>query len=618
MPEPPPMQPTPDNSASKGLLIPDAIIRKLLPISDPGLITDQTTLCLALATMNSKNIPDDIDEHITWPPDNSIFSKEPSPIQSANQTLFLKSQCPMPTLIRVNKLYQCSTLALSQGHQTFLYNLPGVTGSPIPMKLPMWVLLYWLWVYQIREHHTAWKEGLVWLEHNRFVGHEVDVLDPLPWQLEFPCNLSSPLDLSRFLQDKWLNAENINQMLAVLDDELQQGFPIENIYWSNTLVEAYRRKDDNSYRCNRNLDLVRNQLRDGVRKRIVFPVFVCLRGFTETLLPAPNVKGNHWGAVAIDVDEKSFSYGDSSCGRVAPELLEAISWFLAEPFPEIVFIYNEHGLPAGLQNDSDSCSLYCVNTISHFLASERYPMYTTENPAVLRRIAFEKISKLILKQTNGLKQPGSSVPPTPNLVPKMPNQPMLRSKPLTSKPPPPKSDAQTLLAPIFTKTSKKRERNSETNAAKTTTEDWFSDTDDEDDGESIEGDLVVLLLPKPKATGAPKNQLLDQLLRLCHRPQTPNKIRHKCMAEKCQTSWSKCSLTRAVKHVSKCVFVSQDLKEKADEILLCKAPSTVVEWLQEGNQDSAKEPKQKKVKLVSDNLIMGNWMEEAKKLSREQ
>ncbi|KAF5366171.1 hypothetical protein D9758_005756 [Tetrapyrgos nigripes] len=58
--------------------------------------------------------------------------------------------------------------------------------------------------------------------------------------------------------------------------------------------------------------------------------------------------------------------------------------------------------------------------------------------------------------------------------------------------------------------------------------------------------------------------------------------------------------------------------EKANKILLCKAPSTVVEQLQEGNQDSVKEPKQKKVKPVSDNPIMGNWMEEAKKLSREQ
>ncbi|KAF5334475.1 hypothetical protein D9758_017564 [Tetrapyrgos nigripes] len=244
----------------------------------------------------------------------------------------------------------------------------------------------------IQKHHTAWKEALEWFKSNGYVGCEVEMLDPLPWQLEFPQALGCPLDLSQFLQDEWLNAKNINQMLTVLNDELQLEFPIENVYWTNTLVAAYRCKNDNSYHPNRNLDIVRNQLRDGVQKH------VCLQAFMETVLPTADIKGNHWGAVAVNVEEKFFSHGDSSCGQVAPELLEAVHWFLAQPFPNTDFKYKENGLPAGLQNNTDSCGLYCVNTISHHLAPEIYPLYTNKSIAGLRRTTYKKVLKLILKK----------------------------------------------------------------------------------------------------------------------------------------------------------------------------------------------------------------------------
>ncbi|KAF5317588.1 hypothetical protein D9758_018467 [Tetrapyrgos nigripes] len=388
----------------------------------------------------------------------------------------------MPTLSKVNELHQRSIHALAEDYQT------SFTGSPVPMKLPFWALTYWLWVYKIQKHHTAWKEALEWFKSNGYVGRKVKMLDPLPWQLEFPQALGCPLYLSQFLRDEWLNAENINQMLAVLNDELQLEFPVENIYWTNTLVAAYRCKNNNSYRPNHNLDIVRNQLRDGVQKHVMFPVFVHLQAFTETMLPTADIKGNHWGAVAVNVEENFFSYGDSSCGWVASELLEAVRWFLAQTFPNTNFKYKENGLPAGLQNDTDSCGLYCVNTISHHLAPEIYPLYTNESIAGLRRTAYEKVLKLILKKK--------------------------------SRPPPPPPTVHPIL---------------------------------------------------PKTTPPPHTQT-----------------------------------------------TSIDLKEKADEILFSKAPSTVVEQLLDGKQEKEmRGPKPKKVK-VDPNPIMDDWMEKARKLDREQ
>ncbi|THU97954.1 hypothetical protein K435DRAFT_661904 [Dendrothele bispora CBS 962.96] len=259
----------------------------------------------------------------------------------------------------------------------------------------MWVLLYWCSVYSLRIQKGIWVDVYNWLDTHSYMPWIPALLGRVPWEcsLSHP-NLGSSLDLARFLSDSWLADPQVNQMVAYLRSQLSASehhqVILEDIYWSNTLIWGYRKREiiAQAYSGYSILETVANHLLDG-KTKLAFPVFVAASA-SSVKLPSGSLYGNHWVAIVIDFEESCILYGDSLGKSCPKELTDALDWFCGQSFPGKVFI--PENLPCGTQTDSDSCALHALEAIAHFILPEKYLIKKNGiDPVVLRKRWYENI-----------------------------------------------------------------------------------------------------------------------------------------------------------------------------------------------------------------------------------
>ncbi|THU99887.1 hypothetical protein K435DRAFT_855256 [Dendrothele bispora CBS 962.96] len=196
-------------TVNSGLDIPESIVSVLFPISDCGLLTSQNASALTLINFNEKNLPNTTSATpVTWLENEKLFTPATGMINDPNKSSFLRSQCPIPPLSEIEDILDKAKAAHESGHKSFLYLI-----KDTHMRLPLWVLTYWKYVYTIKTHQDLWRRAKQWLHDHSFIGRDVTFFNAVPWQWSSQ-NLGDALYLTKFLSDQWLGAENVNQMLA--------------------------------------------------------------------------------------------------------------------------------------------------------------------------------------------------------------------------------------------------------------------------------------------------------------------------------------------------------------------------------------------------------------------
>ncbi len=253
------------------------------------------------------------------------------------------------------------------------------------LVFPTWILTYWQELRRIYEDHARpWKEVLEKLENRKRVsmlkGHVKAVqkfddayakLAKLPWDttLQGIEDGKVPvLSLSAYLTTKWLNDENINQMLTVLRTSLQStevgrktivaslGFMLR---LKNAHRDCQRDGSNNIYEVQRSNKVLREAMEELTSGR---------KRYFATI---QHVNGNHWVPVVLDFETRSLHYGDSLRMTPDADLMAILDWWTVAHTGQQ---FKAAKLLTTHQTDSFSCGLLSLNALGHFLDEEQFPL----------------------------------------------------------------------------------------------------------------------------------------------------------------------------------------------------------------------------------------------------
>ncbi|KAF5309225.1 hypothetical protein D9619_012730 [Psilocybe cf. subviscida] len=236
----------------------------------------------------------------------------------------------------------------SQASQQWLDSADSVHLPRTVQHLPIWVPKMWANLHTIAYPKIArWTKALAWLTHEELrqnfhgeVNKTVEQLSVLSWD----GNLSTSITPPHFLKDepvfylsrRWLNDGHIDQLHSFLETEINlhlPNFAAETIHIFTTvltryLFKAFAQKD--SYEPTGSTFLAKFGQRLSSKSRIA-GIF--------------HVHTNHWISICIDLEVKTFSYGDPALDSSDPfnddrsrwdmNLVAALQWWIHHHLPEI-------------------------------------------------------------------------------------------------------------------------------------------------------------------------------------------------------------------------------------------------------------------------------------------
>lgn len=282
------------------------------------------------------------------------------------------------------------------------------------LVFPAWILTYWKEVRRIYEDHAKpWKEVLEKLENRKRVsmlkGHTraVQKLDgayaelaKLPWDATIQGIEDSKvpiLSLSTYLTTKWLNDENINQMLTVLRTSLQStevgsDTIVASLGFMLRLKNAHRdcqQEGSNSiYEAQRSNKVLRDAMEELTSGR---------KRYFATI---QHVNGNHWVPIVLDFETRSLHYGDSLRMTPDADLMATLDWWTVahtgQQF-EAAKLLTTH------QTDNFSCGLLSFNAIGHFLSEDQFPLLRND-AATLYAARIDMLQEILEIHGNGVSR----------------------------------------------------------------------------------------------------------------------------------------------------------------------------------------------------------------------
>ncbi|KAL7277451.1 hypothetical protein ACG7TL_008372 [Trametes sanguinea] len=318
----------------------------------------------------------------------------------------------------------------------FLENSRPVASSIIPLhlpvaqhglRLPFWVLEYWLEAHWARNCKKQWQESMDWLETHReavdVLGKETQtqlkqVIDRLIWSddVRGPQFCGSGVEnICAYLSDAWLSGGHIADQIAALQHDLSSASRsisgssscrhlLVGLEFSEQLIRAYGDQSDYLSRAKRYSLLHDIQLQLG-------------SGLLDSVGGLAHVNGNHYIAFVLDMKQGVLRSGDSLRRPLCPKLRVAFLWWFTlvrssgnVPHPQPTII-KEGQLPITPQNDDHSCAVLALNALAHHYIPQE-ALIPPANPAA---IAHERmrLALRVLKVHSYYMSLKNSVLPTP-------------------------------------------------------------------------------------------------------------------------------------------------------------------------------------------------------------
>ena len=274
----------------------------------------------------------------------------------------------------------------SASYQSFVYP-QGTHTSGGGIRLPFWVLDYWTISQEVSKEKQIWTQAVNWLKRGNQTT-VINMLGGIPWSFELPREFGDGKaisSLTHLFSDDWLSDGTMDLMLAVVRDELQKAEMTVAVVLScfgQKLITTYRYNQDTylSSRSCRYLRDIGDQLKDAKISAVCFAFGVCVSSKGVSI---PIGEGcNHWVAVILDVRTRTIWYGDPMKQDPPSELVNVMNWWLQSALPGIYFTLME--LPCTIQQDSISCGILTMNSLTHFFFPT-HALYNGTQPCVQAR-----------------------------------------------------------------------------------------------------------------------------------------------------------------------------------------------------------------------------------------
>jgi hypothetical protein len=271
---------------------------------------------------------------------------------------------------------------LSENHATSI-KIPH-TSDKIT-SYPPWIIAYWRKLIDIRAMHKTWSEAVISLRqqsknskasaaHLGVISQAHDALSCIPWTgnvYGFSTSYSS-YELAPFcIPTKWLNDEQLDMMLELLEDDLARAEKLLSvrmlsILQAERLASAYQKSTDYwtlpDYRHFRS---IAQSLVDGITKRVAW---------------VAHKAGSHWAAFVIDLGEAVIYHGDSLGWAIEDRQRKSIEWWMSEHTDEH---FTWKALPITRQSDGCSCGLLAWNALACFLLdSSKDGLLSPDKPSI--------------------------------------------------------------------------------------------------------------------------------------------------------------------------------------------------------------------------------------------
>ena len=342
------------------MAIPSKIAETLLPKNDLNVVD----LC-HFSIPKDKDCPD-----LLSLSNKEIFSATASMVTDG-YIAFLQS-LPMPTTLQVEILQErlndykkeISVQSLSYCYRVSI------------LRLPLWVLDYWMEANIILEQKQKWSPAIDWLKRRK--EHEaIRLLTELPWKYQMPKSMGDHIaDLAVLCSERWLGIAQVDTMLETLNDHLDsKRIPgtVKDVNFLRKLINIYRHSPD-TYAYNATAEFIRKfaeKLKTGEVSVVGMAVAVHYKGNTTELPIGTEVISNHWCSLIINTNDRTLHYGDSLGPAPPHELLDVLNWWLGLSFPTPFSVVN---LPITQQSDNISCGIFAVDALSHYFSPFLSPL----------------------------------------------------------------------------------------------------------------------------------------------------------------------------------------------------------------------------------------------------
>ena len=306
--------------------------------------------------------------------DEKLFSSMASMVTNAS-VAFLQSLL-MPTMPQLKILQARFEKYIELNGETSLQSLLYSFGTST-LRLPLWVLDYWMEANIILEQKLHWHPAVNWLK-TRKQYEAIKLLTELPWKYQIPKTMGDHIsDLALFCSEKWLTGSQVDTMLEILRDNLGTkripGVAVKDINFVQKLIKIYRHTRD-TYTDDHSATFIRgfaDRLKTGEVTVVGMAIAVRYTG-SETQLPSgKDIISNHWCSFIIDTNGRTIHYGDSLGAAPPSELLDVLNWWLGLLFPMPFSLLD---LPITRQTDSFSCAVFAVNALSHYFIPSISPL----------------------------------------------------------------------------------------------------------------------------------------------------------------------------------------------------------------------------------------------------
>jgi hypothetical protein len=284
--------------------------------------------------------------------------------------------------LRLPPLAYTQSMLASFGQAWFDGKLSVVDPTNNKLRLPFWILQYWLKMGQATTAKSQWEAAQKWLLTHRdsihpmagVVQDAIDSFKTLGWNVRLShqaTNLRS-LDIVELLSTQMIHSRVVDAMInsiaehVRLDPDLHRRISVEDLTFSNIArLDDDRWKQYEHHRCFTRARNLGNRLRAGSLEVVIIPL---------------NKEDIHWAVLFINAPGKWIKHGDTlAWAWPAQDVKRIQQWLNLHGFP----VFQEAGsLPHGLQLDSYSCAIGMINIIRNDLFGD--PLFTDKNKHFLR------------------------------------------------------------------------------------------------------------------------------------------------------------------------------------------------------------------------------------------
>ncbi|KAM6491759.1 hypothetical protein JOM56_012799, partial [Amanita muscaria] len=242
---------------------------------------------------------------------------------------------------------------------------------------------YWEALIPLRDTQDKWRKA--WSILKKAVGDPkllssaAMALNDIPWAgcvQGFPRNATEETrTLTRFLTSEWLMGEHINQILALLYDDLVQcgisGVKIEGTYFYHAIAEAAR-----------DLQAYASDKRYRTHREAAHAVEM---GVYDYLALIAHINSNHYIALVLDFRKSIIWYADSLSNKHSADVERNLKqWTYFHTGRN----FQLQALPITQQADTYSCGLLSCNAIANFFIPASQPLIKADHVAVERLKVF--------------------------------------------------------------------------------------------------------------------------------------------------------------------------------------------------------------------------------------